>query len=128
MHCKSVSRGFAALFLLVLVSSFSFEDPAKKYSPAGTWEYSAPDVPEGYQEGTMIVVEKDNGYGVTMALNEYNKVDAEKVKFEDQTLTFSVWVEGEEVKLKGTFEGDNFTGTVSYSGGQVKVTAVRKKE
>lgn len=128
MHYKTVSRGFIALILVVLVSSFSFEVRAKDYSPVGTWEYSVPGVPDGYQEGTMTIVEKENGYGVTMALNEYNKAEGEKVKYEKLVINFSVWVEGEEVKISGTFDKDNLSGTVSYSGGEAKMTATRKKK
>ena len=128
MHYKSVSRGLIALILVVLVSSFSFEVPAKKYSPVGTWEYSVPEVPDGYQKGTMTIVEKENGYGVTMALNEYSKAEGEKVKYEKLVINFSVWVEGEEVLISGTFDKDNFSGTVSYSGGEAKGTATRVKK
>ena len=128
MHYKTVSRGLIAFILVVLVSSFSFEVPAKKYSPVGTWEYSVPDVPDGYQKGTMTIVEKENGYGVTMALNEYSKTEGEKVKYEKLAINFSVWVEGEEVLISGTFDKDNFSGMVSYSGGEAKLTATREKK
>jgi len=128
MHFKTVSRGFTALVLVLLVSSFSFEVPSKDYSPVGTWEYSVPAVPDGYQEGTMTVVEKENGYGITMALNEYSKAEGEKVKYEKLALSFSIWVEGDDVKISGTFDKDTFSGTVSYSGGEAKMTATRKKK
>jgi hypothetical protein len=128
MHYKTVSRGLIALLLVVFVSSFSYELPSKAYSPAGTWEYSVPDVPDGYQKGTMTIIEKENGYGVTMALNEYSKAEGEKVKYEKLVINFSVWVEGEEVIISGTFDKDNFSGTVNYSGGEAKFTATRKKE
>ena len=128
MHYKTVSRGLIAIILLLLVSSFSFEVPSKDYSPVGTWEYSVPAVPDGYQEGTMTIDEKEDEFGVTMALNEYSKTEGEKVKYEKLVISFSIWVEGEYVKISGTFDKDTFSGTVSYSGGETKMTATRKKK
>ncbi len=125
MNYKNVSMGMVALFTVLLVSSFSNQAPAKKFSPVGTWEYSAPDVPDGYQEGSMIIVEKDKTLGITMVMNEYTKIEGEKVEYSKKNLKFVFWVESEEIVISGTFQKDNFTGTVSMSGGVIDITAVR---
>lgn len=128
MNYRNISRGMIALLLVVLVSSFSYEAPAKKFSPVGTWEYSIPGVAEGYEEGSMVIVEKDKEYGVTMALNEYSTVEAENVVYKKKEIKFVVWVQGEEVVFAGTFDKDTFTGIVSYFEGEFDMTAVRKME
>lgn len=126
MNKKSVFRSLAAVLFVIIVASFSYASPAKKFSPVGTWEYSAPDVPEGYQNGEMIVIDLEDGYGVTMALNEYAQVEADKVEYNKKALTITLYVEYEKVTISGTFDKDTFTGTVSYSMGEADITAVRK--
>ena len=126
MYYKTVSRGVFALLLVVLVSSFTFDAPAKKFSPVGNWEYSVPGVEPGYETGTMIITQEGKEYKVSMELNEYFKVDAEKVVYKKNDLSFSVWVETEEILVSGTFDGDNFTAKLSYFEGDFDMTAVRE--
>ena len=126
MNFKTVSRAVLTLLLVVLVSSFTFDSPAKKYSPAGSWEYSVPGVQAGYEIGTMIISEDGKEYKITMVLNEYSKVDAEKVVYKKKAISFSLWVETEEILVSGTFDGGKFEGTLSYSEGDFNITASRK--
>lgn len=128
MKYTIVSRAMMALLFVLLASSFTYEIPAKKFTPVGTWAYSAPDVPEGYQQGKIVIVEDGNTYGVSMVLNEYYSAKGEKVTYSKKTIKFSVWVESQEVIVEGTFDGDEFTGTVSYSEGSFDLTAVRESE
>jgi hypothetical protein len=126
MNYKNISNAVVSLFLVVLISSFTFDAPAMKYSPVGSWEYSVPGIQAGYEAGTMTISEDGKSYKVTMQLNEYFKVDAEKVVYKKKTLSFSVLVETEEVLVSGTFDGDKFTAKLSYSEGDFDLTALRK--
>ena len=54
MNYKDVARVVLSLFLVVLISSFTFEAPAMKYSPVGSWEYSVYGVQAGYEAGTIL--------------------------------------------------------------------------
>jgi hypothetical protein len=126
MNYKVVARVVLSLFLVVLITSFTFDAPAMKYSPVGSWEYSVPGVQAGYEAGTMTISEVGKSYKVTMQLNEYFKADAEKVVYKRKTLSFSVLVEAEEVLVSGTFDGDKFTAKLSYSEGNFDLTALRK--
>jgi hypothetical protein len=126
MNYKNISKAVVSLFLVVLISSFTFDAPAMKYSPVGSWEYSVPGIQAGYEAGTMTISEDGKSYKVTMQLNEYFKVDAEKVVYKKKTLSFSVLVETEEVLVSGTFDGDKFTAKLSYSEGDFDLTALRK--
>ena len=125
MKYKNISNAVVSLFLVVLISSFTFDAPAMKYSPVGSWEYSVPGIQAGYEAGTMTISEDGKSYKVTMQLNEYFKVDAEKVVYKKKTLSFSVLVETEEVLVSGTFDGDKFTAKLSYSEGDFDLTALR---
>ena len=125
MNYKNVYRGMIARLLVVRASSFTVEPTAKKFSPVGTWEYSVPGVQPGYEKGSMVIAEDGKEYKVSMALNEYYKVDAEKVVYKKKAISFSFWVESEEVLVSGTFDGDEFKGSLSYFEGDFDITAKR---
>jgi hypothetical protein len=126
MNFKNVSRVALSIMLVVLVSSFTTVAPAKKFTPVGSWEYSVPGVQPGYETGTMIITQEGKEYKITMVLNEYFKAEAEKVVYNKRALSFSVWVETEEVLVSGAFDGDQFTGKLSYFEGEFDLTAKRK--
>ncbi len=128
MRFNTISRSLVALSLFVIVSSFTYDAPVKKFSPVGTWEYSIDGVPEGYESGKMIIEEKDKVLKVNMALNEYTKTEGEKVEYKKKSLSFIVWVEAEEVTISGLFDGDKFVGMVSLSQGDFDMTATRAAE
>ncbi len=125
---KHVTRGLMALLLMVVVSSFAAEPAPKKYSPVGTWEYSVPGVQPGYETGSMVIAEEGKTFKVTMVLNEYYKTDAENVVYKKKAISFSLWVESEEILVSGTFNGDEFTGSLSYFEGDFTITAKRVSE
>lgn len=126
MKYKTVFRGLIFMVLVILASSFTFDIPAKKYSPVGSWEYSVPGVQVGYESGTMIIAEDGKDYKVSLQLNEYFKVNAENVVYKKKNLSFSVYVETEEILISGTFEGDEFSAKLSYSEGDFDLIAIRK--
>ena len=126
MNYKNVPRAAFALLIVILVSSFTLAAPVKKFSPLGSWEYSVPGVPEGYETGTMHITEDGTEYKVSMQLNDYYKADAENVVYGKKELSFSVWVENEEILVSGSFDGDNFKAKLSFSEGEFDLTAVRK--
>ncbi len=125
MNYKNVYKGLITLVLVVLVSSFTVEPTAKKFSPVGIWNYSVPGVQPGYEEGSMIIAEDGKEYKVSMALTEYYNVEAEKVVYKRRALSFSFWVESEEILVSGTFDGDEFKGSLSYFEGDFDITAKR---
>jgi len=128
MNKKNVLKSLALILLITVTSSFSYSSPAMKFDPSGTWVYSAPDVTEGYTEGEMIIEENEDGYDLTIVFFGEYKVKADKVEYDKKELTCTFNVEGELVKISGTFKKDTFTGTVSYSEGVFDFTAERKKE
>jgi hypothetical protein len=128
MNSRIVTRAFIVLLLATLVSSFTTYTPAMKYSPEGSWEYSVPGVQSGYESGIMLIAKEGKDYEITMVLNEYSKVEAENVVYKNKALSFSLWVESEQIKVSGTFDGDKFTAKISYSEGDFDLMAVRKAE
>jgi hypothetical protein len=45
--------------------------------------------------------------------------------YKKNSISFSVYVENEEVKVNGNFEGDDFSGRLSYFEGDFDITAKR---
>jgi hypothetical protein len=125
MIYKSVFRGVFSVILLIMVSSFTIDAPAKKYSPLGRWDYSVPGVGEGYESGTMFISEDGKEYKVTLQLNEYSRVVAEKVVYKKKEMSFTIYVETEEIQVSGSFDGDEFKGSISFSEGDFTITAMR---
>ena len=125
MNLKSIAGMLVCLIILTLTSSFTPASSVKKFSPAGSWTYSVPGVPEGYETGTMIISETGKVLKVTLQLNEYYSVEAEKIVYNKKNLSFSVWVESEEVMITGTFEENTFNAILSYSEGEFELTATR---
>ena len=126
MIYKSFLRGVVSVIVLIMVSSFTFDAPVRKYSPVGSWDYSVPGVGEGYESGIMLISEDGKEYKVTLQLNEYSKIVAEKVVYKKKEISYTIYVETEEILISGTFDGDNFSGKLSYFEGDFDITANRK--
>ncbi len=116
------------MIVLIMVSSFTIDAPVRKYSPLGSWDYSVPGVGEGYESGTMFITEDSKEYKVTLQLNEYSKVVAEKIVYKKKEMSFTIYVETEEILVAGTFDGDKFSAKLSYSEGEFDLSAVRKAD
>ena len=125
MNPKSIAGVLAGLIFLTLTTSFVPESSVKKFTPAGNWTYSVPGVAQGYETGTMVISEAGKELKVTLKLNDYYSVEAEQIVYNKKALSFSVWVESEEVKVAGTFNEDTFIATLSYFEGDFEMTATR---
>lgn len=126
MSRKSFYISLSALMLVIMLTSFTIDSPVKRFSPVGVWEYSVPGVQPGYESGTMVIARDGKKYKVTLQLNEYFKVEAEKVEYKRKSLSFTVWVETEEIQISGSFEENNYSATLSYFEGDFELTASRK--
>ena len=119
---------FILMSLFITTTLYSAEPVPKKFSPVGTWKFSAPSAPEGYNASDLIISKEGREYTVVFALSEYYKITASDVEYKKKNLSFTLYIETETVYIKGTFEEEKFTGTASYSEGVIDVYAVRKKE
>lgn len=119
------------LIILFIVFSLPFltaQNSQEKKNPVGTWKFEAPYAREGYTSGTIIVCQTDQNYTATISFtgNE-NKLNGDKVKFEKDTLLFSVYIEGEDVKVLIKIENEaKMSGKAIYSEGEVPLTLTKK--
>jgi len=113
--------------LIALVTAFSASVSAqKKVDPAGTWTYEATMAPYEYSSGDIVIEKDGKDYTVQIVLGEYYKVKGEKVVYDNNELTFVVYIEGEAIDIKMTMEKEEAKGTASYSDGDIPVTAKKK--
>lgn len=119
--------------LTLLVISFvsviviNGQSDAKKNSPAGTWKFEAPYAPEGYTSGIIEVGLAEKKYTTTMVFtgSEY-KLVGEKVKSGNDSVSFSIFLEGQDIKVMLKIENETkMSGKAVYSEGEVPLTLVK---
>ena len=95
-----------------------------KNNPIGTWKFSAPYAPEGYTSGTIVVGFEEKKHTATMSFTgSENKVPGEKVTAANDSVLFSVFLEGQDIKIFLKIVSDtNMTGKAVYSEGEVPLT------
>lgn len=116
------------VFLVMLVASFTSAVSAqKKVDPTGTWTYEATAAPYEYSSGDIVVAKEGKDFTVQIVLGEYYKMKGEKVVYENNELSFTVYIEGEAIDIKTTVEKEEMKGQASYSDGDIPITAKKKK-
>jgi hypothetical protein len=95
-----------------------------KNNPVGTWKFTAPDAPEGYTSGTIIVGFAEKKHSATISFTgSENKLPGDNVKAVNDSVLFSVFLEGQDIKVLLKMVNDtNMTGKVIYSEGEVPLT------
>ncbi|MEQ6120156.1 hypothetical protein [Reichenbachiella sp. MALMAid0571] len=111
-----------ALVAFVMVSSVLMAG----VSPVGTWDYKVLEAPYEYQKGELIVEKADSKYNVKFNINGTEK-KAQNVKFSGSDLTFSTYVENEYITFKIKVSEKEMKGTLTYSEGNMAITALKKK-
>ena len=99
---------------------------AKGVKVAGTWNYSAPEAPYEYSKGQIIISENNDTLEGVVNMNGY-EIKMNNLKLEKDVLSFSIYVEGEYVSVKLTFDKDTFEGTANTPEGQIEVTGEKEK-
>jgi hypothetical protein len=106
--------------------SESYSFVPKDVNPVGTWSFTAPTAPQGYESGDIVIAKVEAGYSATLKFGDYT-VKGSSVKYEKDVMTFTVYLEGEYISMKGTFEEKTMKGTASYSEGVIDFTAKKKE-
>ena len=117
-----------AMLLIFSISLINAQTTKTKKDPAGDWKFEAPYAPEGYNTGKITVgfAEKKYTAVITMTGSDY-KINGENVKFENDSLTFLVYIEGETVGVKMKMEDAvKMTGSATSSEGNIPLTATKQ--
>jgi hypothetical protein len=121
---------FISLILITGFSVLSAQGGKSKFKPEGNWQFEAPLAPEGFTTGVVEVIFKENKYSASMSFtgSDY-KLPGEQVKFENDSLSFSIYVETENVAISLKADGpDKMNGLATYSEGEIPLTLVREKK
>jgi hypothetical protein len=117
----------AFLVIVLSVTYLSAQDGQSKNNPVGTWKFEAPYAPEGYTSGTIVVGLTDQKHTTTMSFagSDY-KLPGEQVKAVKDSVLFSIYLEGQDIKVMLKMESDTkMTGKAVYSEGEVPLTLTK---
>ena len=116
------------LFLMMLLIAFSACKSTKTtaYSPVGNWDYVVSNTPIGNVEGTMVVAKNGDGYEVTMRSPEGDN-QLRNVKFEENKMTGTLYYDGYDLDVEGTFVGEALNGKISMGYDSFDLKATRKQ-
>ncbi len=108
----------------VLVSGCATMQP--KIDPlVGNWDYTMRYLPSGDAEGLLVLTNDGSGYsGVLETKN--GPLEISDLIIEDNQIVSGYFIgEGYQVELRGTFEGDEFKGSISAEGNEFPMVAVK---
>lgn len=128
---KIMKKIIAFILLLMLsISVVSAQSTAQKKDPVGKWKFEAPYAPEEYSTGAIDVGLTDGKYSTTIIFTgSDSKVTGEKVKFENDTVSFAVYIEGNEVSISLKMENDTkMAGKAISSEGEIPLTLTKEPQ
>ena len=114
------------ILILGLISIIALSATVK--DPVGKWKFTAPGAPYGYDQGLIEIVKDLDEYKATLSFTGMDyKFELEKVKYEDEKLSFSLYLEGEDIYVLMSFsKDDKLSGKALYSQGEVALYATRE--
>ena len=123
-----MKKGIVLIMIAILsLPIVKAQKNSAKDNCAGTWKFEAPYAPEGYTSGTIVVSPAEQKHLTTMSFtgNEF-KFPGENVKAERDSIQFSVFIQGEDVKVFLRVENDTLmSGKAVYSEGEVPLSLKR---
>ena len=120
------TKSLMLIVLIVLASANLFAQ--KKVDPVGTWSFHAPDAAYEYSKGDIVIGKEGKEYTAKIVFGDSYEIKGQDVVLEKDQLTFTVYIEGEPISIKGTVTKETIIGKASYSEGTISFEAERKKE
>ena len=114
--------------MLFSISLISAQTVKESSSPVGKWKFEAPYAPEGYTTGIIEVSFAEEKYSTAISFTGSDFViPGDKTKVENDTVSFVVLVEGQEVAVGLKAESDaKMSGKAVYSEGEVPLTLTKE--
>lgn len=116
-----------SLIVFLVVCSASAQKVEVKNDPVGKWLFEAPYAPEGFTVGTIDVTLSEKEYKATMVFtaNGYT-LNGEKVGFRNDSLFFSLYMEGQDIAIKLKFVDEkSMSGVAMAPDGEVPLLLKR---
>jgi hypothetical protein len=125
--CMKIRILSLLMISLLTVCTLSGQTTGKKNNPVGKWKFEAPYAPEGFTSGTIDINLAENKYSTSISFtgSDY-KIPGDKTKVEENAVSFTVIVEGNEVAISLKTEDEKkMTGKAVYSEGEIPLTLTR---
>ena len=115
------------LLLLFSISLVSAQTVKVNTSPVGKWKFEAPSAPEGYNSGSISISFAENKYSTAVSLTgSDNAIPGDKTKFDNDTVSFIVLLDGNVVSISLKAETDTkMTGKAVYVDGEIPLTLTK---
>jgi len=118
------------IIVIAGLSSLRAQNTKVKYEPKGKWLFEAPYAPEGFTSGTIEVGTAENKLTATISFtgNE-TKIPLDNVKFENDNLTCSIFIEGATILISLKFDDlDKMSGKAVTPDGEIPLILNREKK
>ena len=92
----------------------------------GTWEFKCDQAPEGYNNGKIIIKEKNHKLSVEVTFSDGTRLNGQNAKVKNGALTFDVSVDYEMVEVSLKRKGTKLTGSADTPEGTMDVEATKK--
>ena len=121
---------FLVMAMVISLQVVTAQKAQVKKNPVGSWKFEAPYAPEGYNSGFIIVGLTGQKYSTTMSFTgSESKLIGEKVKAVNDSILFSVFLEGQDIKVMLKIEDNaKMTGKAVYSEGEVPLALTKNSE
>jgi hypothetical protein len=116
------------IFFVILVTGITNPTFAQgNKAVIGQWEHKIPSAPPGYEEGILILFEKDGKLaGQIKFVNDAN-IKLENITYEEGILKCSFEAEYQEISISVKVEGNKMNGTCDTPDGEMTITASKIK-
>jgi len=123
---------FLSLFIIsvLAISAVAQQSNKSGIKSLGTWKFDAPEAPEGYTSGTIIVgvEEKKPTASISFTGNEY-KIPGENVKAGSDSVNFTIYLQGQDIKIQLKVDDEKkMSGKAVYSEGEVALSLTKATE
>jgi len=122
------------IFTCLMISLFAIcavtaQTTPQKNNLTGKWKFEAPYAPEGYNTGSIEISFAEDKYStaISMTGSDYT-IPGDKTKVENDTVSFVVLLEGNEIAISLKAESDvKMTGKAVYFEGEIPLTLTKEE-
>ena len=121
------------LLILAIFALMGFLNPAQaaeanQSDVAGEWKYEVPQAPYGYQEGILILTEKENKLEGEVKFSDGYKVSLKEISFQKGQLKFGLYIDYEYISVEAEVKNAEMKGLVNSPEGKMNLTAKKVKK
>ena len=90
----------------------------------GAWSYTVENVDYQYSTGVLLITKEEGKYNVQVQLSAGN-IPGEEIEVKDNSISFSVFIEGQKISVSLMADGDKIKGESSSYDGNFKIEGTK---